>query len=131
MAYLDVSPMISSLRRAPDEFEVIRGALHHFPSRHKFRFDPEGRVTVDALCDCAMLAVRHEQEQELHDAFQQWQAAYWRPLEINKEFASHFRRPNALQRVYRKLMGRLRRALIQDGVPDLANAARSEVRVRP
>jgi hypothetical protein len=129
MAYLDVSPMISSLRSAPDEFEVIRGALHHFPSRHKFWFDPEGHVTVDALCDCAMLAVL--QEQELHHAFQQWHVAYWRPLEINKEFASHFRRPNALQRVYRKLMSRLRRALIQDGVPELANAARSEVRVRP
>jgi hypothetical protein len=33
--------------------------------------------------------------------------------------------------VYRKLMGRLRRALIQDGVPELASAVRSEVRVRP
>jgi hypothetical protein len=74
--------------------------------------------------------VRHEQEKELHEAFQQWHVAYWRPLEINKEFASHFRRPSALQRLYRRLMSRLRRALIQDGVPELGEAARSEIRVR-
>lgn len=121
MAYLDVSPMIASLRTAPDEFELIRGSLHHFPSRHRFHFYAHGNVGVEADCDCAMLAIRHEQERELRDAFTEWHTAYWRPIEINREFASHFRRPGLLVRLYRKLLGRLRRAIIIDGTPDLAD----------
>lgn len=123
MAYLDVSPMIASLRTAPDEFELVRGSLHHFPSRHHFHFDPHGNVGVEAACDCAFLSIRHEQGQELRAAFEEWRAAYWRPIEINREFASHFRRPSPLQRIYRKLMSRLRRALIIDGAPELAREA--------
>ncbi len=117
MAYLDVSPMIASLRTAPDEFEVLRGSLHHFPSRHRFNFHPHGNVSVEAACDCALLSIRHDQEQELRRAYEEWQVAYWRPVEINREFASHFGSRNPLQRLYRKLMSRLRRALIVDGAP--------------
>ena len=61
MTYLDVSPMIHALRASPDQFEFNSGSLHHVPSRHRFQFD-EGRVRVDAHCDCAFLNVEHRQE---------------------------------------------------------------------
>jgi hypothetical protein len=111
MNYLDVSPMIVSLRTRPDDFEMNRGWLHHFPSRHRFKLDSDGNVRIDARCDCSILAVRGEQGKELWCAFQQWHAAYWRPLEINKEFALHFRAPNVWQRLYRGLIARMRRIL--------------------
>ncbi len=44
MAYLDVSPMIVALRTSPSDFEMKRGWLRHFPSRHEFKFDSEGNV---------------------------------------------------------------------------------------
>jgi len=109
MTYLDVSPMIVALRTNPSDFEMKRGWLRHFPSRHEFRFDGEGNVRLHASCDCAMLAVRHAQGRELSDSFQLWHASYWRPLEINKEFASHFRQPNAVTRLFRKLVAMIRR----------------------
>ena len=59
-----------------------------------------------------MLAVRREQGLELWQTFQQWQVSYWRPLEINKEFASHFRKPNPLTRTFRSLVAKLRRAVL-------------------
>ena len=65
MAYLDVSPMIIALRTSPSDFEMKRGWLRHFPSRHEFKFDREGNVRLHARCDCAMLAVRREQGLEL------------------------------------------------------------------
>src|SRR5579863_8549056 len=101
MTYLDVSPMIVALRTDPSDFEMKRGWLHHFPSRHAFKFDSEGSVRVHAACNCAMLSVRPEQTRELRDTFQQWHSSYWRPVEINREFASHFRRPNLLRRAFR------------------------------
>jgi hypothetical protein len=55
------------------------------------------------------LAVRHAQGRELSESFQLWHASYWRPLEINKEFASHFRQPNAVTRLFRKLVAMIRR----------------------
>src|SRR5437763_5450610 len=42
MAYLDVNPMIASLRARPDDFEMDRGWLQHTPSRHSFKFDEAG-----------------------------------------------------------------------------------------
>ena len=45
-----------------------------------------------------LLAVRLEQEREFAACFREWECAYWRPLWINREFASHFgARPRVLQ----------------------------------
>ena len=92
MAYLDVSPMMTSLRTTPEDFEINDGWLHHKPSRHDFKFDPDGNVQLRAQCDCAQLSVQAEQGRTLAAAYRHWEAHYWRPLLINQEFASHFRR---------------------------------------
>jgi hypothetical protein len=113
MTYLDVNPMIIALRSSPGDFELKRGWLHHFPSHHEFKFDRDGNVRLHARCDCAMLAVRHEQGRELWETFQLWHASYWRPVEINREFASHFKRPNAVQRLWRRLVASIRRPLLR------------------
>ena len=112
MAYLELSPMIAALRDRPTDFEVDRGWLTHFPSRHSFNFDRLGDVTIRAHCDCAYLSVRPEQGHELWTAFQDWRVNYWRPIEINREFAAHFRRPNFLQRALRGLLAKARRVLL-------------------
>ena len=79
--YLDVAPMIASLRFQPSDFEYAHGWLHHVPSRHRFQFDRKGRVTVDALCGCAAMSVRPEQADELHSMFKTWRQHYWVPME--------------------------------------------------
>jgi len=109
MAYLDVNPMMASLRTRPDDFEMDGDWLQHTPSRHSFKFDEAGHVRLEAQCNCMMLAVSHEQERELWQAFQHWHQAYWVPTEINREFASHFRPPNIFQRLHRAMMNRWRR----------------------
>ena len=109
--FLDVSPMIEALRIRPMDFEWDGSWLHHLPSDHRFKVDEEGDVRIDARCDCAILRVRREQGRALWNAFQIWEAAYWRPVEINKEFARHFSPPNWLQRLYRGSRVILRRAL--------------------
>jgi hypothetical protein len=48
MTYLDVSPVIVSLRTNPSDFEMKRGWLRHFPSQHEFKFDGEGNVRLYA-----------------------------------------------------------------------------------
>jgi hypothetical protein len=115
MAYLDVSPMMTALRTMPEEFEFRSGWLQHIPSRHSFKFDPEGRVQMRAECSCAFLAVRREQEQELFRTFQEWQSNYWRPLEINRQFASHFRPRSAFRRFLIDVTGRLHGWLLRTG----------------
>ena len=90
MAYLDLSPAISALRARPEEFEFSGDTLHHLSSRHRFRFDSAGDVQIDALCDCSLLRAPPEQGKAFHAAYREWHASYWRPLEINREFASHF-----------------------------------------
>jgi hypothetical protein len=82
--------MMVSLRTCPEEFELSGDWLNHIPSRHQFRFDPDGRVQIHAACNCAQLSVRAEQERELLASFSDWQTHYWRPMQINREFASHF-----------------------------------------
>ena len=77
--YLDVSPMISALRFQPDDFEYAHGWLRHVPSRHRFQFDRMGRVTIDALCGCAMLSIKPEQTDELVSMFKTWRQQYWGP----------------------------------------------------
>jgi len=79
MTYLDVSPMIASLRTMPEDFEIKEGWLHHIPSRHDFMFDQEGHVQLRAQCNCAFLSVRHEQSQQLFSGYREWQTTYWRP----------------------------------------------------
>ena len=112
MAYLDVSPMITALRASPDTFEFTKGYLHHIPSRHRFQFDTSGRVRLDAQCSCASLRVREEQEPKLFEAFNEWRASYWQPLEINRQFAEHFDPPTGLRKFLLALTARLHRALL-------------------
>jgi hypothetical protein len=100
---LDVGPMISALRFQPSDFEYAHGWLNHVPSRHRFQFDRKGRVTIDAFCGCASLSVNPEQADELHSTFTTWRQNYWQPVEINREFASHFAEPNAWVRLFRDI----------------------------
>jgi len=112
MAYLDVNPMITALRTSPDAFEFTKGSLHHIPSRHRFQFDQAGRVRVDAQCNCSSLTVSKDQEAMLFGAFGEWRASYWRPIEINRQFAAHFNPPSGWRRLLIELTGRLHRALL-------------------
>jgi hypothetical protein len=114
MSFLDVGPIIGALRTRPADFEMDQGWLLHFPSRHRFQVDEDGTVRIDARCDCALLHVKHEQGRELWNAFQTWHAAYWRPTEINREFAWHFRPPTIWQRFYRGLRVKLRQTFRHD-----------------
>jgi hypothetical protein len=112
MAYLDVSPLMVSLRTSPEEFDFKGGWLRHTPSRHNFKFQPSGRVEIRAECNCAFLAIHPEQEQALARTFHNWQESYWRPLQISREFASHFRPRSALRRALISLTAKLNRWLI-------------------
>ena len=94
MSYLDVSPMIAALRDSPHDFEILFGRLSHIRSQHSFRFGPHGVVEVIATCECTLLAVSPAQGHELADAYCEWERDYWRPLLINREFASHFSTPS-------------------------------------
>jgi hypothetical protein len=90
MAYLDLAPAIAAIRSRPEEFEFSNDALHHLGSRHRFHFLGDDDVRIDAACDCSLLRARPEQAKAFHAAYNDWQASYWRPLQINREFASHF-----------------------------------------
>ena len=107
MPYLDVAPMMTALRSTPEDFRIDRdGFLRHGRSRHSFSFD-NGNVRVYADCNCALLSVSPEQRRELFDAYQGWHRSYWVPLQINKEFASHFRPRSPLRRLLIALAARL------------------------
>jgi hypothetical protein len=122
MSYLDVSPMIVALRTTPDHFEYKGGWLNHVPSRHSFSFDQGRHVRIMAHCNCATLAVKPEQESELYGTFRQWETSYWRPLLVNREFASHFKPRSFVRRWLIDLTGRLHRRLSQ-GSPGREAAA--------
>lgn len=109
--YLDVSPMISALRFQPGDFDYAHGWLNHVPSRHRFQFDRLGRVSIEANCGCANLSVRPEQTDELAAMFKTWRQEYWLPLETDREFASHFGKPNAWVRLFRDVRMAFRRFL--------------------
>jgi hypothetical protein len=99
MAYLDVSPMIQALGDSPSDFDMSRGQLRHMPSGHKVVFDAfGGSARIDAQCECATLRISREQSVELLAAFRTWKQDYWRAVEINREFADHFR-PSFAHRV--------------------------------
>jgi hypothetical protein len=113
MSYLDVSPMLTALRTAPDQFELVDGWLHHVSSWHNFRFGPDDQIEIRAACNCAQLAVRPEQRTVLAICFREWESAYWRPLQINREFALHFSPKTGLSRLMILLTGRLHRWLLE------------------
>ncbi|HZD89248.1 MAG TPA: hypothetical protein VE224_04065 [Pseudolabrys sp.] len=115
MAYLDVSPMTVALRTAPDQFEINHGWLHHIPSDHDFMFDGNGHVQIRAQCNCAMLAVHSQQEGPLYSAYREWHGEYWHPMQVNREFASHFAPPSAFRRMLIRLTGGLHRWLLRVG----------------
>ena len=113
MAYLDVSPMMVALRTMPEEFELRGDWLWHNPSQHSFKFDSKGRVQVRAECNCSILAVRAEHEEALWYCVQDWQQNYWRAVEINREFASHFQPRSAFRRLLINLTTRFLRVLLR------------------
>jgi hypothetical protein len=115
MSFLDVGPLIAALRTRPTDFEMDGSWLHHFPSRHRFKVDQEGNVSLDARCDCAILRARREQGRELWHAFQVWHSAYWQPVTINREFVRHFRSPNLWQRFYRSVRVKVHQAFHHNG----------------
>ena len=107
MTTLDLAPAITAIRSRPEEFEFSNGTLHHPRSRHRFRFVGEDDVQIDAVCDCSFLRASREQAQAFHAAYREWHASYWRPFEINREFASHFGPPPLWRRLAIWLLGRL------------------------
>ena len=107
MTYLELAPAITAIRSRPEEFEFSHDGLHHLPSRHRFRFISEGDVRIDAACDCSTLQASPEQAKAFHAAYREWHLSYWRPLEINREFASHFDSPPLWRRLAVKLLRRL------------------------
>jgi flavin-dependent dehydrogenase len=112
------------------DFEVDRGWLTHFPSRYSFKFDGLGNVAIRTRCACAHLSVRVEEGQELWTAYREWHASYWRPIEINRQFATLFRSPNMLQRAIRGLLSKARRILLDptlDEEPARATSDRAAV----
>jgi hypothetical protein len=104
MTYLELSPAITALRTRPEEFEFRDNGLHHLGSRHTFRFLSDDEVRIEAVCDCSLLRARPEQSRALREAFRQWHATYWRPLEINREFAEHFAPPGFVRRTLMALL---------------------------
>jgi hypothetical protein len=107
MAYLELSPAITALRARPEEFEFSNDTLNHLGSRHRFRFVGEDNVVIHADCGCSMLKASQEQTKVFHAAYREWHASYWRPLEINREFASHFERPALWRRAVIWMLRRL------------------------
>ncbi|MBS0222536.1 MAG: hypothetical protein JSR91_17540 [Proteobacteria bacterium] len=107
MAYLDLTPAITALRSRPEEFEFSNNTLHHLTSRHSFRFAGEGDVQIDARCDCSLLRATPDQNRILYAAYREWYDTYWRSVEINREFATHFQPPALWRRLAIWLLRRL------------------------
>ena len=107
MTYLELAPAITAMRSHPEEFEFSNDTLHHLRSRHRFKFISDDEVEIHAACDCATLRASPEQARAFHQAYRAWHAAYWRPLEINRQFAAHFDRPPLWQRLAIRLLRRL------------------------
>lgn len=107
MTYLELAPAITALRSRPEEFEFSDNTLHHLSSRHRFRFLADDDVRIEAACDCSLLRASPEQSRAFHTAYCEWQATYWRPFEINREFASHFAPPGPVRRLAIWLLRRL------------------------
>jgi hypothetical protein len=123
MTYLDLAPAITALRSRPEEFEFSNDRLHHRRSRHSFRFVSEDDVRIEAACDCAYLRAAPEQTKTFHAAYREWHASYWRPLEINREFASHFAPPPLWRRLAAWMLQRLLTLPSSDRSPKVLPAA--------
>src|SRR5215469_17083079 len=80
MVYLDVNPVMESLRTMPEDFRLRGKWLSHRRSQHDFGFNPDGKVVIRAACACADFMVKPEQERALYDGFREWEASYWHPL---------------------------------------------------
>ena len=106
MTYLELAPLITAIRSRPEEFEFSNDTLHHVRSRHRFRFLSDDDMEIDAACDCSLLRASPEQARVFNTAYRVWHATYWRPSEINREFASHFE-PALWRRVAIWLLRRL------------------------
>jgi hypothetical protein len=117
MAYLDLTPMLQAMRARPSEFDMQASYLRHIPSQHLLTFNIWGNAVVHAGCDCAMLQVSREQSDEMKAALSAWKVVYWEPrlaeiaaekraVQINREFALHFRPPG----LWRRFFARLRRS---------------------
>jgi hypothetical protein len=104
MIYLDLGPAITAIRARPEEFEFSGDTLYHPRSRHSFCFLNNGDVQVHANCDCSTLPTSNEQSKIFQAAYEKWHTTYWRPLEINREFASHFQPPGFWRRLVVKLL---------------------------
>jgi len=107
MTYLELAPAITALRSRPEEFEFSNDTLHHARSRHRFHFVSADDVQIHADCDCSFLRASREQTKVFHAAYREWYVSYWRPLEINREFASHFAPPSLWRRLAIRLLRRL------------------------
>ena len=107
MTVLDLAPAIAAIRSRPEDFDFSHDTLHHRPSRHSFRFVSDEDVRIDALCDCTLLRTLPEQAKAFHAAYRDWHATYWRSVEINREFASHFAAPTLWRRLAIRLLERL------------------------
>ena len=107
MTYLDLAPAIAALRQRPEEFELSNDTLRHPRSRHAFRPVGEHDIQIDAFCDCALLRASPEQSRAFRAAWREWQVSYWRPHQINREFASHFAAPPLWRRLAIALLRRL------------------------
>jgi hypothetical protein len=112
-AFLDVRPMITALRTTPEDFRLSGMWLNHEPSQHNFQFDPDGRVGIQAACNCALYAIQPEQEVALRAAYRRWYEEYWRPLQLNLEFASHFPPRSPARRVLIRVTARLHSWLVR------------------
>jgi hypothetical protein len=107
MTYLELAPLITAIRSRPEEFEFSNDTLQHVRSRHLFRFVSDDDMEIHAACDCSFLRASKEQTRVFRAAYREWHASYWRPLEINREFASHFAPPPLWRRLAIWLLRRL------------------------
>jgi len=112
-AFIDARPMITALRTAPEDFRMSGKWLNHEPSQHNFQFDPDGHVSIQAACNCAMFAILPEQEGALRVAYRKWHEEYWMPMQLNLEFASHFPPRSPARRMLIRLTARLHAWLVR------------------
>lgn len=124
MVYLDVKPVIESLRTVPEDFRLKGKWLSHRRSHHDFGFNPDGTVLIRAACACSNYQVMPEQERALYNSFREWEAGYWHPLTVNRQFASHFRHYPSWRRALIRMATRLASWLAEEG--SLAESADTE-----
>jgi hypothetical protein len=127
MTYLELAPLITAIRSRPEEFEFSNDTLHHVRSRHRFRFLSDDDMEIDAACDCSLLRASKEQTRVFRAAYREWHASYWRPLEINREFASHFAPPS----VWRRLALGLLRRLLSGPQPAKSSSVQTALPLQP